>query len=632
MPYAPGIQDISGQLIAQGMSQAGAARARAIESLGESISGGIKQYQQNQLFTNQSLAKFGMGLQDPTFKQYVDQVVNDDPNAPQVPEALKKAFKNAAKGKPDIYDAALLGSAAEGYQQNRLRQAQIQDIESQKKLREAQALGQTQDVLKSRFDMARTILSLREAGIPEEQIKNALQFMEQKVVAGGAAPAAGPSAAIAPAAPNAETRAAIAALPPELLQSISVSGQQPPVKAIQAVMGAASPMQGVGVAPVIPPAPQGGIIPPSGVSMAPGISQFLGATTAPTADAARASAGLQAATGAVFPSDVEAIAKAKSRQDALAGKPSNWIANARDLMMERRRQEAEAREYTLDEGDKAMEAFNLAEKDKPLGIRRQAEVVPTNRPGFVSLKIAVAPPTEKEKSELDIATTESKKLGEAALTENEADIAAGKEASKRLAESDVLLSALDNPNMYTGFGAEAVQNAKRLFGSLGANAKGIEDEAVFNTLIGNRIFSQAKNLRPASDTDLQLLISYNASKFKNREANKAILAFQRRGDQYEVEKRLLISDLRAKDIPEKQIRALKYAWEKSNPLVLLPEEQAAIRNAVEQGKTVEPKSTEGLKKKRGVYEAAGEALSPIGSFFQSITGKKPEDVLDAKQD
>jgi len=115
MPYAPGIQDISGQLIAQGMSQAGAARARAIESIGESISGGMKQFQQNQLFTNQALGKFGTGLQDPSFRQYVQQVVNDDPNAPQVPEAVKKAFKNAAAGKPDIYDAALLGTAAEGY-------------------------------------------------------------------------------------------------------------------------------------------------------------------------------------------------------------------------------------------------------------------------------------------------------------------------------------------------------------------------------------------------------------------------------------------------------------------------------------------------------------------------------------
>jgi hypothetical protein len=131
MPYAPGIQDISGQLIAQGMSQAGAARARAIESLGESISGGIKQYQQNQMFTQQALGKFGQQLQDPTFKQYVDRVVNDDPNAPQVPDALKKAFKNAAAGKVDIYDAALLGTATEGYQQNQMRQAQTALVNAQ---------------------------------------------------------------------------------------------------------------------------------------------------------------------------------------------------------------------------------------------------------------------------------------------------------------------------------------------------------------------------------------------------------------------------------------------------------------------------------------------------------------------
>lgn len=131
MPYAPGIQDISGQLIAQGMSQAGAARARAIESLGESIAGGIKQYQQNQMFTQQALGKFGQGLMDPTFKQYVDRVVSDDPNAPQVPDALKKAFKNAATGKVDIYDAALLGTAAEGYQQNKARVAQTALVQAQ---------------------------------------------------------------------------------------------------------------------------------------------------------------------------------------------------------------------------------------------------------------------------------------------------------------------------------------------------------------------------------------------------------------------------------------------------------------------------------------------------------------------
>lgn len=135
MPYAPGVQDISGQLLAQGMSQAGQIKARALSGLGENVAdtivGGIKQYQQNQMFTNQGIGKFGTALQDPTFKQYVDQVINDDPNGPQVPDALKKAFKNASSGKVDIYDAALLGSAAENYQQNRMRQVQTALVSAQ---------------------------------------------------------------------------------------------------------------------------------------------------------------------------------------------------------------------------------------------------------------------------------------------------------------------------------------------------------------------------------------------------------------------------------------------------------------------------------------------------------------------
>jgi hypothetical protein len=117
MPYAPGIQDISGQLIAQGMSQAGAARARAIESVGESIVGGIKQFQQNQFLTRQALGKFSGQLQDPKFKAFVDSVLAENPQT-SVPEPLKKAIKNFSKGTGDVYDAALLGNMADAYQEN----------------------------------------------------------------------------------------------------------------------------------------------------------------------------------------------------------------------------------------------------------------------------------------------------------------------------------------------------------------------------------------------------------------------------------------------------------------------------------------------------------------------------------
>ena len=167
MPYAPGIQDISGQLIAQGMSQAGAARARAIESLGESITGGIKTYQQNQLFTNQALAKFGTGLQDPQFKQYVQQIVNDDPNAPQVPEALKKAFKNAAAGKPDIYDSALLGTAADSYQQNQYNRARAQAVEMEALKNRIAAFGTLQNMYEGGVDVAQFLPESMRGAFPK---------------------------------------------------------------------------------------------------------------------------------------------------------------------------------------------------------------------------------------------------------------------------------------------------------------------------------------------------------------------------------------------------------------------------------------------------------------------------------
>ena len=118
MPYNPGVQDISGQLIAQGMSQASAARAQAIQSIGQSIAGGIKQYQQNQFLTKQAMGKFGGQLQDPNFKKYVGDVLSGDPNAPTVPEPVKKALQNAQKGQVDVYDAALLGNMVDAYQDN----------------------------------------------------------------------------------------------------------------------------------------------------------------------------------------------------------------------------------------------------------------------------------------------------------------------------------------------------------------------------------------------------------------------------------------------------------------------------------------------------------------------------------
>lgn len=117
MPYAPGIQDISGQLIAQGMSQASAARAQAIQSIGQSITGGIKQYQQNQFLTKQALGKFSGQMADPNFADFVRKAMADDPNTP-ISAELKTALKNVSAGKSDVYDAGVLAAFTDAYQDN----------------------------------------------------------------------------------------------------------------------------------------------------------------------------------------------------------------------------------------------------------------------------------------------------------------------------------------------------------------------------------------------------------------------------------------------------------------------------------------------------------------------------------
>lgn len=143
MPYAPGIQDISGQLIAQGMSQAGAARARSIENIGESISSGIKQYQQNQNFTTQSLAKFTERMQDPQFKLYVDNILADDTNKMGVPESVKTAFRNAQTGKLKPNEASTLATIAQDYSE-RKKAAEESEF---RKMQTALAFAQAQGVL-----------------------------------------------------------------------------------------------------------------------------------------------------------------------------------------------------------------------------------------------------------------------------------------------------------------------------------------------------------------------------------------------------------------------------------------------------------------------------------------------------
>jgi len=141
MPYAPGIQDISGQLLAQGMSQAGAARARSIESIGDSLASGIKQYQQNQSFTAQSLAKFTERMQDPEFNKYVNSILSDESNKMGVPESVKTAFRNAQTGKLKPNEASTLATIAQDYSERKKASEESDFRRMQTALAYAQAQG-----------------------------------------------------------------------------------------------------------------------------------------------------------------------------------------------------------------------------------------------------------------------------------------------------------------------------------------------------------------------------------------------------------------------------------------------------------------------------------------------------------
>lgn len=147
MPYAPGIQDISGQLLGEGMTRASNIKAQARSDFGRTIAdtliGGIKQYQQNENFTTQSLAKFTERMQDPEFNKYVNNILSDDSNKMGVPESVKTAFRNAQTGKLKPNEASTLATIAQDYSE-RKKASEESDF---KRMQTALAFAQAQGVL-----------------------------------------------------------------------------------------------------------------------------------------------------------------------------------------------------------------------------------------------------------------------------------------------------------------------------------------------------------------------------------------------------------------------------------------------------------------------------------------------------
>ena len=175
MPYAPGIQDISGQLLGEGMTRASNIKAQARSDFGRSIAdtliGGIKQYQQNENFTTQSLAKFTERMQDPQFKQYVDNILADESNKMGVPESVKTAFRNAQTGKLKPNEASTLATIAQDYSERQMASEKIKQINLQN-----QGL---QNEINQQKKLADYILKFPPDGSAKtnDQAVNAAQFM-----------------------------------------------------------------------------------------------------------------------------------------------------------------------------------------------------------------------------------------------------------------------------------------------------------------------------------------------------------------------------------------------------------------------------------------------------------------------
>jgi len=243
MPYAPGIQDISGQLLGEGMTRASNIRAQARSDFGKTISdtliGGIKQYQQNESFTSQSLAKFTERMQDPEFNKYVNSILSDESNKMGVPESIKTAFRNAQTGKLKPNEASTLATIAQDYSERKNADAKTKQINLQNQNLQAE-IDQRLKLSKMFEDMQKNnnpALNIpAKSAITNEQVSNASQFLPGASVLGvtpSVAPQTPPNrfrrvsdapVAVSAVSPVAPPVAALEAfMPPEVAQAMSRS-------------------------------------------------------------------------------------------------------------------------------------------------------------------------------------------------------------------------------------------------------------------------------------------------------------------------------------------------------------------------------------------------------------------------
>lgn len=132
MPYAPGVQDISGQLRAQGIAQAGNAWAQAIGNISKDIGDAFQTYKQNQFITNQAMGQIaGYTRANQEVLKYLEGAASDEPNTPTLAPEVLQSWAKVKEGKPTMRDAATVKAFLEAYDTNKKNQLQNQMMQFQ---------------------------------------------------------------------------------------------------------------------------------------------------------------------------------------------------------------------------------------------------------------------------------------------------------------------------------------------------------------------------------------------------------------------------------------------------------------------------------------------------------------------
>jgi hypothetical protein len=490
------------------MSQAGAARARAIESLGESIAGGMKQYQQNQLYTQQALGKFGMAMQDPTFKAYVQGIANDDPNAPQVPEPIKKAIKNIQAGKADIYDATLVGSLGQDYQVNQFNRARAEATQMEALKNRIDAIGRLQAMYEGGVEVADFLPEPMRAAFPKRQA--APSGAEEDEIKGVPLDMTGAQPAMA------QAPAAVAQFMPKVPTYRETV--QPPA-------AAAAPAPAAPQAPIPMAAPRVAAAPaPTAVSE--------GAVALPPMPTEAGMAGPQKAVKTqygIFSENVVNQANAEINRVKRTGKPVGAGERARILASfadQERKTRIEQSEFT--DADTARRyAFNLGQSESklPFGTRRAYNVKPTPR-GTYAIESELSPMTPEEKMQQERGIEFGKVDANLLQDTVKADTTNGELARDSAGAVTALMQVLPNLKNETGKTGEIRLNIMSLGKALGfpVDEKKLSDLDYADALSNQLMFSWIqKSKGSSSDKETTLFRSISPGILKTGAANEQLV-------------------------------------------------------------------------------------------------------------